>query len=83
MSKDNEEITFDEWLSIGMENKFVGPPVCSTHDGIPTTEDEDMAWDEGSDPCIHVLRLYVDKLEVFHPHRQQTQDLCKQPWQPT
>lgn len=65
MSKDNEEMQFDEWLKIGMERKFVGPPVCSTHDGIPTTEDEDGAWDEGSDPCIHVLRLYVDSLEAL------------------
>ena len=65
MPKENVEMDFDEWLSFGMAHKFVGPPVCSTHDGIPTTEDEDGVWDEGGDPCIHVLRLYVDKLEAL------------------
>lgn len=55
------EMDFDSWLKVGLENKWVGPPVCSTHDGLPSTEDEDSAWDEGEDPCIHILRLYVDE----------------------
>ena len=59
------EMDFDSWLKMGLENKWVGPPVCSTHDGLPSTEDEDMAWDDGDDPCIHILRLYVDDLEAM------------------
>jgi len=61
---------FDEWLAKGLERGFVGPPVCSTHDGIPTTEEEDLEWEEG-DPCVHVLRLYEDletKTEVEANH---------------
>jgi hypothetical protein len=34
--------------------------VCSTHDGIPTTEEEDWGFDQGADPCIHIIRLYED-----------------------
>jgi hypothetical protein len=50
-------MTFDEWLKFGIENDWVGPSVCYTHDGLPTSEIEDEEWQE-NDPCIHVLRLY-------------------------
>ena len=51
-------VTFDEWLQIGVDNKWCGAAVCSTHDGIPMSEAEEAEWDEGLDPCHHVLRLY-------------------------
>lgn len=51
------EMTFDEWLKIGMDRDWVGPPICSTHDGIPMTDEEFEEFHEG-DPCISVLRLY-------------------------
>ena len=50
---------FEEWLRIGIENGWAGPPVCYTHDGLPTSEAEDTEFEE-SDPCIHVIRLYDD-----------------------
>jgi hypothetical protein len=62
---DHSKMTFETWLRIGLEKKFVGPPVCTTHDDIPTTEDEDLAWDNGDDPCVHMLRLYGDELEAL------------------
>ena len=52
---------FPDWLRQGMEAGFVGPPVCSTHDGIPTTLEEDEMQDFGDDICVHVLRLYEDR----------------------
>jgi hypothetical protein len=55
-----DKMTYDEWVSYGMHNDFVGPAVCLTHDGLPTTDDEDKAFEE-DDICIHVLRLYGDK----------------------
>jgi hypothetical protein len=61
-------MTFDEWLQHGLTQKWVGPAVCSTHDGIPTTAEEDENYD---DTCIHVLRLYEDeatKLAVEENH---------------
>lgn len=63
-------MSFDEWLAIGMENSWCGPPVCSTHDGIPMNEDEENEFQEG-DPCIAVVRLYDDdehkkSVEEFH-----------------
>jgi hypothetical protein len=64
-------IDFDDWLRLGMDNGFVGPPICETHDGTPTSEAEDDEFDDGDDPCIHVLRLYRDaevKAEVERNH---------------
>jgi hypothetical protein len=52
-------IDFDDWVTQGMESGFIGPPVCQTHDGTPTTESEDEEFEQG-DPCLHVLRLYPD-----------------------
>lgn len=49
---------FDEWIKIGRDNKWISDPVCNTHEGPPTTEDEDKQWIDGEDPCVHVLRLY-------------------------
>lgn len=50
---------FDDWMRYGIDQGWCGPPVCSTHDGIPTSAVEDDAW-EDYDPCIHVARLYED-----------------------
>ena len=51
---------FNHWLKYGIEQGFCGPPVCSTHDGIPTSHAEDLEWEE-HDPCIHVIRPYIDR----------------------
>ena len=48
---------FLAWLRLGMRNGWIGPPVCDTRDGTPTSEEEDESeWD----CCIHVVRLYTD-----------------------
>lgn len=61
-------MTFDEWLQYGLSQGWNGPAVCSTHDGIPTTAEEDENYD---DVCVHVIRLYEDeatKLAVEKNH---------------
>lgn len=68
---DISNITFDEWIGIGLDRGFTGPPVCSTHDGIPMTVDEEQEFEEGNDPCVHVVRLYEsleDKSSVEQNH---------------
>ena len=52
-------MTFDEWLQAGINNGWCGPVVCYTHDGLPTSESEDLEFEEG-DPCIHIIRMYED-----------------------
>lgn len=51
---------FDEWIRFGFEQGFCSPPVCATHDGIPTSRVEDEETEEGIDGCWHVVRLYDD-----------------------
>jgi len=65
------DTSFDTWLQIGYSKNWVGPPVCSTHDGVPMSLDEDNEFNEGSDPCIHIMRLYESQghkieIEDFH-----------------
>jgi hypothetical protein len=63
-------MTYEEWCQLGMAEGWVGPAVCYTHDGLPTTEAEDAEFGEG-DPCIHVMRLYSDpetKIAVEENH---------------
>jgi hypothetical protein len=54
------DVTFDEWISYGIEKGWCGPPVCYTHDGLPMSEQEYSEFDEGQDPCTHVVRMYED-----------------------
>lgn len=65
-------INFEDWLIIGVQNNWIGPPICYTHDGLPTSADEDRQYDDGDDPCLHILRLYQDEvarltIEDNHP----------------
>jgi hypothetical protein len=69
------ELEFDEWMSYGIKKGWCGPPVCSTHDGLPMSEQEDAEFGEGQDPCIHVVRMYDDidtkeKIENSHSPSQ-------------
>lgn len=65
-----EEMDFQAWLQYGVAQGWAGVPVCYTHDGLPTSEDEDRELEEG-DPCIHVMRMYEtvdEKLGVEENH---------------
>ncbi|NBO53323.1 MAG: hypothetical protein EBU84_01755 [Actinobacteria bacterium] len=57
---DAPELDFDGWMRIGLSRGWCGPPVCYTHDGVPSTAQEDDEWIEGKDPCMHIVRLYED-----------------------
>jgi hypothetical protein len=52
-----EKMSFEEWLKYGIDNQYCTEQFCSTHDSGPLTYDEDTAWAEGFDPCMHVVRL--------------------------
>ena len=57
------ERSFEDWLLLGINNGWISRPVCSTHDGLPSTRDEDIEWDEGGDPCVYAVRLFADENE--------------------
>lgn len=52
-----KKLKFDEWLQYGIDNGYCTQQFCNTHDGGPMHETEAIAWDEGDDPCQHVVRL--------------------------
>lgn len=58
---DPEDQEFHIWLTNGIERGWVTEPFCSTHDGgyQYMSEEEIEQWDEGGDPCCHVLRIMI------------------------
>ena len=50
-------MTLDEWLEYGIKNGFCTDQFCNTHDGGPMHKTEEIAWDRGDDPCMHMVRL--------------------------
>ena len=59
-----------EWLAVGVHEGWCGPPVCATHDGVPTSAVEDELMEE-YDSCLHIVRLYEsnaqrDAVELNH-----------------
>ena len=48
-----------DWIDYGIRQGWV-TEACLTHDGIPSTPEEDEQWEDGSDPCQHLLRLWPD-----------------------
>ena len=56
-----EEQEFGIWLQNGIDRGWVTPPFCNTHDGgyEYMSEEESQEWDDGGDPCQHVIRLMI------------------------
>ena len=53
-----EEMTIGQWVDYGVQKGWVTEPFCSTHDGDPyMTEEEEQEWEDGGDPCCHVLKI--------------------------
>jgi hypothetical protein len=73
------EMDFDEWLKYGMENSFCGPPVCVTHDGEPMTDEELTEFEEGHDPCIHMIRPYHDVAERIMVESAHSPSIWRRP----
>lgn len=50
-------MTFDEWIAYGITQGWCGPPVCYTHDGLPTSEaEQEDLWE--NELCVSVMRIY-------------------------
>lgn len=49
--------SFEEWLALGIQQGWCSREWCHTHDGIPLTDFENSEFDDGGDPCIHIVRL--------------------------
>lgn len=58
----NAERDFETWLEEGIKHGWCGPAVCYTHDALPTSEPEDAEFEDGGDPCLHIVRMYEDHM---------------------
>ena len=56
-----EEQDFSTWLHEGLEKGWVTEPFCATHDGgyQYMSEEELEEWEQGGDPCQHVIRIMI------------------------
>lgn len=55
---DDEEDAFFEWYEKGLDNDWITPTFCSTHNGMEYwTEEESVEWEDGGDPCMVVSRM--------------------------
>jgi hypothetical protein len=53
-----ESWDISDWVQFGIEKGWVFEPFCYTHDGDPhMTEEEEAEWEEGGDPCCHVIKF--------------------------
>lgn len=52
---------FNTWLNFGIDQKYIDPPVCNTHEGVRLFEEEEQEFEDGGDPCIPVMRLRDDE----------------------
>lgn len=73
-------MTFDEWIEAGLREGFCGPPVCHTHDGLPMSNEEDDSWNDGEDPCIHIIRLYLDAEQKASIERDHSPSQWRNLW---
>lgn len=48
------------WVKHGETKGWCSEPVCVTHDGLPSTDEEIAEWEDGGDPCEHAVRLWPD-----------------------
>jgi hypothetical protein len=62
MSSEYDEQEFHAWLVSGIEKGWISDPFCYTHDGDPyMTEEEEQEWEDGGDPCSHVVKLIIGR----------------------
>lgn len=52
------EQDFHEWLQIGIDNKWISPINCFTHEWLPLTPEEEQEFEDGYDPCIPAIRVW-------------------------
>ena len=55
---------FSAWLAYGMQNGWISEPLCLSHGEMPVRMYEELEIDMGFDPCIYVVRMWVDGKEA-------------------
>ena len=52
------QMKFEDWAAIGVEQGWISPSFCMTHDGDAyMTNEEEKEWEDGGDPCCVVFKI--------------------------
>lgn len=54
------EFSMEEWIDYGLDMGFA-ETFCYMHDSAPMENWEAKDYEEGSDPCIPTLRVWLDR----------------------
>ena len=54
-----EEQEFLDWAAMGIDRGWISDITCVTHHGLPNTKEEEKEWEEGYDPCVPGIRVWV------------------------
>ena len=57
MTPEKKSKAFWKWYQRGIKKGFCSKEFCETHEGYPMHPSEEDAWDQGHDPCAHMVRL--------------------------
>ena len=66
-------MNIDQWIDYGLRMGYA-EKFCYMHDSAPMEEWEAMDYEEGGDPCIPTLRVWLEErnpLSSPHPNTQQ------------
>jgi len=58
--KMTNHMSIDEWIDYGVERGYA-EKFCYMHDSSPMEEWEAVGYDDGEDPCIPTLRVWLDQ----------------------
>lgn len=62
MSRSEEELNeLYDWIEKGIQRGWASDVVCVTHNGLPGTPEEEKDWDEGYDPCVPGIRIWLEE----------------------
>ena len=53
-------MSMETWLELGIAAGYCTEPECQTHNQVALTSDEAEYFEDGGDPCIPVVRLWLE-----------------------
>jgi len=56
-------VDFNSWMKYGYEKKWISDIFCNTHEGYPMTDEEELEWENGNDPCSFHVKLNEEMVE--------------------
>ena len=58
-----EKEQFEDWLQVGVVAGWISDTGCAMHHGLPMRDWEEYEIDQGNDPCMVVVRVWMDGMQ--------------------